>query len=114
MVTDGHLGKAGEVLASASTITLDRVNLVYGGPEANGSGLKGLADFLSNCGQRINFLCIECTEQTVTSIEDLRAIAHLCPLLDGLEITMLKMVDLTMVRHYSFFLSLLSFDVLFL
>ena len=60
------------------------MTLVYAGPEVERQqqqGLTGLSNFLTKCGQRINVLGLECSDETFFTCDDMALIAKHCPLL---------------------------------
>ena len=92
-VIDDDLTKLCTVLQSNPHIILDKLTLVYAVPEVENQeqeqdqhqqqqhGLTGLINILPKCGQRINVLGLECSDQTFFTCDDLALIAKHCPLL---------------------------------
>ena len=87
-VIDDDLTKLCTVLQSNPHIILDKLTLVFAAPEVENQeqeqhqhGLTGLINILPKCGQRINVLGLECSDQTFFTCDDLALIANHCPLL---------------------------------
>ena len=94
-----NLAKVGQALAANPSIILDKVTLAYDQAvsdtvedfnfDHNNLGVS-LGNFLSQCGQRINVLNIECSKNIRWTLNDLSLISQYCPFLDILEISKFK------------------------